>query len=67
VKHALVFVSIAVGGGLAALLALRPFAPAVGPVIGVAVIAVALLSRSFVGRGGGEGEEASSQRSSAPA
>jgi hypothetical protein len=47
VKHALVFVSIAIAGGLTTLLALRPVAPGVGPIVSLAVISVALLFGSF--------------------
>jgi hypothetical protein len=48
VNQALVFVLIAVAGGLAALLALQSVAPHLGPAIALAVTAAVLLAGSMV-------------------
>ena len=47
-NHALVFVLIAVAGGLASLLALEPVAPHLGPAVALAVTAAALLGGSLL-------------------
>ena len=62
-NHALVFVLIAVAGGLASLLALEPVAPHLGPAVALAVTAAALLGGSLLKD---HGSAHDSQASTAP-
>ncbi len=62
-NHALIFVLIAIAGGLASLLALQPVAPALGPAVALGITAAALIGGSLVKD---KGAETPPQSSTAP-
>jgi hypothetical protein len=66
VNHALVFVLISIAGGLAALFALQPVAPALGPAVALGITAAALIGGALIKDRQGEGERQEPPSSTAP-